>query len=194
MNYTKAKIFNIALKNLGVTIGVQSTEQTDRNTSILNEFYEIAKEKVLSDYDWGFASSYRELSLTLNESLNPKFLFEYDYPNDCVALREVVGLRGEERIEFEVGLDGLQKVIYTNRENAKIRYTKLISDEGNYTPEFALALSWYLAFLSAKSITGARLNTSDCYKIYVQMINEAKVRDANEGYIKGEDECNWFET
>lgn len=195
MNYTKAKILNMALKNLGVTVGVQNSEQTDRNTSVLNEFYEIAKEKVLSDYDWSFASSYRKLSLTLNKSSNPRFLFEYDYPNNCAAIREIISENPGERIEFEVSSnENSQRVILTNKENAGIRYTKLIEEEAYLTPEFAFAFSWYLAFLSAKAITGARVNTSDCYKIYIQMINEAKVRDANEGYIRGEDSCDWFET
>ena len=193
MNYTKAKIFNMALKNLGVSVGVQNSEQTDRNTNVLNEFYEISKEKVLSDYDWGFASTYRPLSLTLSESLNPRFLYEYDYPNNCAAIREIVSENPNERIEFEISSnESSQRVILTNKENAYVRYTKLIEEESYLTPEFAMALSWYLAFLSAKAITGARVNTSDCYKIYVQMINEAKVRDANEGYIKRDDECEWF--
>ena len=195
MNYTKAKIFNMALKNLGVTIGVQNSEQNDRNTSVLNEFYETAKEKVLSDYDWSFASAYRTLSLTLGQSLNPRFLYEYDYPNNCAAIREIVSENPNERIEFEVSSnENSQRVILTNKENARVRYTKLIEEETYLTPEFAFALSWYLAFLSAKAITGARVNTSDCYKIYVQMINEARAKDANEGYVKGVDECDWFET
>ena len=45
--YTKAKIFNMALKNLGVSVGVQGTEQNDRNSVVLNEFYDTAKEKTL---------------------------------------------------------------------------------------------------------------------------------------------------
>ena len=133
------------------------------------------------------------MSLTLSESLNPRFLYEYDYPNNCAAIREIVSENPNERIEFEISSnESSQRVILTNKENAYVRYTKLIEEESYLTPEFAMALSWYLAFLSAKAITGARVNTSDCYKIYVQMINEAKVRDANEGYIKRDDECEWF--
>lgn len=193
MSYTKTKIYNMALKNLGVTIGIQSASQTDRNTIVLNEFYDTAKEKTLSDFDWGFASTYRTLSLTGEKSLNPKYLYEYDYPNDCALVREILS-RNSEKVEFEVSskISG-QKVIYTNQENAIIRYTRFVKEETYYTPEFAMALSWYLAFLSAKAITGVRANTSDCLTLYKQMLNEAKVTDSNEGYIKEDFSCDWLE-
>ena len=45
MNYTKSKIFNIALKNLRVSVGMQNTNQSDKNTVILNEFYDSAREQ-----------------------------------------------------------------------------------------------------------------------------------------------------
>jgi hypothetical protein len=101
MNYTKAKIFNMALKNLGVSVGVQSTDQTDRNTSVMNEFYETAKEKTLADHDWGFASAYRSLTPTGGTCPNPKYSFEYDYPNNCTKIREIVSQDPTEVIDFE---------------------------------------------------------------------------------------------
>ena len=64
MNLTKAKIFNMALKNLRVSTGIYNINQTDKNTVVLNEYYDNAKEQVLKDYDWNFANSYRELALT----------------------------------------------------------------------------------------------------------------------------------
>ena len=39
MNYTKAKLFNIALKNLRVSVSIQNANQNDKNTIILNEYY-----------------------------------------------------------------------------------------------------------------------------------------------------------
>ena len=71
MNYTKAKIFNMALKNLRVSVSIQNPNQSDKNTIILNEFYDSAKEQVLKDFDWNFANSYRELTLTGNIPQNP---------------------------------------------------------------------------------------------------------------------------
>jgi hypothetical protein len=193
VNYTKTNIFNLALKNLGVSVGIQSTGQSDRNAVVMNEYYEIAKEKTLKDHDWSFASTYRELTPTGNKSLNPKFSHEYDYPNDCAFAREIV-TSSEEPIEFEPAsnISG-QRVILTNATPATIRYTRIVKEEAYYTPEFAMALSWFLAFLSASSITGARTKTSDCLQIYKKMLAEGMTTDANEGFIKTESVCNWLE-
>lgn len=192
--YTKAKIFNMALKNLGISVGIQSTNQNDRNSVVLNEYYDTAKEKTLTDYDWSFASAYRELTPTGGTSLNPKFTMEYDYPNDCLCVREIVTADETAKIEFEPASNSVgRRVIYTNESPAIIRYTRLVSEEAYYTPEFAMALSWYLAFLAASSITGARTKTSDCLQLYKSMIAEGRTADANEGFKETDDTCSWIE-
>lgn len=220
--YTKAKIFNMALKNLGVSVGVQGANQGDRNSVVLDEFYETAKEKTLADHDWGFASAFRELTPTGNDSLHPKFKYEYDYPNNCLKVREVylyekehLQNNNDERISFnnmaalhynnnnnELGKrqefisasdDSGNMIIYTNVQPAIARFTRLVSEETYYTPEFAMALSWYLAFLAAPSITGARVKTVDCLQIYKQMLREGTTADANEGFSEEDAECDWIE-
>lgn len=216
--YTKAKIFNMALKDLGVSVGVQGTTQTDRNTVVLNEFYDTAKEKTLTDHDWGFASAYREVTPADNTaSLNPKFVYKYDYPNDCLFVREVYlyikdsylnkqflenggiipcgyKIENPEKVEFEIASDTQgRRIFYTGVSPAIIRYTRLVNEEAYYTPEFAMALSWYLAFLSAPSITGARVKASDCLQVYSHMLREAATKDANEGYKEDEEKCDWIE-
>jgi len=220
--YTKAKIFNMALKNLGVSVGVQGANQGDRNTVVLDEFYETAKEKTLTDHDWGFASTFRELTPTQNISLHPKYNYVYDFPNNCMLVREVYlydeelykQIEDEEisffnmttlhhsnydkeifkRHNFEIGSDSSgNRIIYTNVQPAIARFTRIVEEETFFTPEFAMALSWFLAFLASSSITGARVKTADCLQIYKQMLKEAKTTDANEGFNEEETECDWLE-
>lgn len=194
MNYTKAKIFNIALKNLRVSISIQNANQTDKNTIILNEFYDSAKEQVLKDFDWNFANSYRELTLTGNIPQNPKFLYEYDYPNDCLFAREIIPYVNNEIVEFEIASNSSgNKVINTNITPAILRYTKLVNNENFFSTEFVMALCWYLAFLSAPSICGNRSIQSDCLSIYTSMLAKAKALNASEGYTKSVESCNWFD-
>ena len=194
MNYTKAKIFNIALKNLRVSVSLQSANQSDKNAVVLNEFYDSAREQVLKDFDWNFANSYRELTLTGNIPQNPKFLYEYDYPNDCVFAREIIPYTDKEIIEFEIAANLLgNKVINTNITPAILRYTKLVDNEAYYGSEFVMALGWYLAFLSAPSICGNRTIQNDCFSVYTGMLAKAKTLNASEGYIKNENSCNWYD-
>ncbi len=194
MNYTKAKIFNITLKNLRVSVGIQNTNQTDKNTVVLNEFYESAREQVLKDFDWNFANAYRELTLTGNIPQNPKFLYEYDYPNDCLFAREIIPYTNSKIVEFEVAsnITG-QKVINSNITPAVLRFTRLVDNEVYYSTEFVMALCWYLAFLAAPSITGNRAIQSDCLNVYTSMLAKAKTINASEGYIKNSDECSWLD-
>ncbi len=194
MNYTKSKIFNITLKNLRVSVGIQNSNQSDKNTVILNEFYDSAKEQVLKDFDWNFANSYRELALTGNIPQNPKFLYEYDYPNDCLFAREIIPYTNKETVEFEVAsnISG-QKVINTNITPAVLRYTKLVENETFFSTEFVMALCWYLAFLAAPAITGNRSIQSDCLSVYTSILAKAKTINASEGYLKNDDSCSWLD-
>lgn len=194
MNYTKSKIFNITLKNLRVSVGIQNSNQSDKNTVILNEFYDSAKEQVLKDFDWNFANSYRELALTGNIPQNPKFLYEYDYPNDCLFAREIIPYVNKDIVEFEVASNVTgQKVINTNITPAVLRYTKSIDNETFFSTEFVMALCWYLAFLAAPAITGNRSIQSDCLSVYTSILAKAKTINASEGYLKNDDSCSWLD-
>lgn len=193
MNYTKAKIFNIALKNLRISQSLQSAQQTDRNTVILNEYYESARDEVLKDFDWNFANAYRELTPTGNVSLNPRFLYEYDYPNDCLLARELINAYSEGITEFEVASSSsFQKVINTNISPAILRYTRVITNENFFPVEFAMALSWYLAFLAAPSVSADRALQSDCLNIYSSILRRAKVLNAQEGFFETKEDNKWI--
>ncbi len=194
MNFTKSKIFNIALKNLRVSVGIQNSNQSDKNTIVLNEFYESALEQVLKDFDWNFANSYRELSLTGNIPQNPKFLYEYDYPNDCVFAREIIPYADSDIVEFEIAANSTgQRVINSNMTPAVLRYTKYVENETFFSSEFVMALCWYLSFLAAPAITGNRSIQSDCLAVYTSMLAKAKTLNASEGYIKTEERCSWID-
>ncbi|MCD7878514.1 MAG: hypothetical protein LUG16_01115 [Candidatus Gastranaerophilales bacterium] len=194
MNYTKAKIYNMALKNLRVSVSIQNTNQTDKNTLVLNEFYDSAREQVLKDFDWNFASSYRELSLTGDIPQNPKYLYEYDYPNDCVFVREIVPYTQLNIIEFEVAASSSgNKVINTNITPVVIRYTKSIENETFFSSEFVMAFCWYLAFLAAPSITGNRSIQMDCFNVYTSILAKAKAINASEGYSASSETCSWLD-
>ena len=195
MNYTKDKIFNMTLKNLRVSIGLQMSNPADKNSVVLNEYYETAKNQALKDFDWNFASAYRELALTGNIPVNPRFLYEYDYPNDCLFAREIIPYGDTENmIEFEIASNTTgQRVINTNQAPVVLRYTRCIDNETFFTDEFVSALCWQLAFLAAPAITGNSSIQNSCMNVYSNMIAKARTLNASEGYIKAPDRCSWFD-
>ena len=124
MDYTKQKIFNLALKNLKVSVPVSASNTSEKNYSVLNEYYNTAKLQVLEATDWAFANSYKQLISLNDRPLNPCYEYAYDYPNDVACPRLIVVGRGEPQEHFEVASVGKKLQIWTNRENAVLKYTK----------------------------------------------------------------------
>ena len=195
MSYSKAQIFNLALNNLGISATIQNTDnQSDTLNIILNNYYDIAKEHVLKNHDWGFASRYRSLAKsTTNSPIHPKFKYQYDYPNDCLFIRSVINSVGK-NIEYEIASnsDG-QKIIFTNEQGVNIRYTANVDKETFFSSEFVIALTWYLAFLSSSAISGSNEDKNNCLKVYESVVLNAKSLDANESYCSEESNHNWLD-
>ena len=194
MTLSKAQIFNITLNILGVSMPLENPNGNDNRAILLNNYYELARDYVLKDHDWNFASTFKALTLCEKPPQFIKYKYCYDYPNDCVFAREIMPYANSEIVEFEVAANVMgNKVINTNLTPAVLRYTRLIENEALYPAEFVMALSWYLAFLSAPSICGNRTIQSDCLNIYTSMLAKAKALNASEGYIKNDNSCSWLD-
>lgn len=197
MSKSRVGLYNAALINLGVTSLIADLPSTDRNAIILNSFYDLALEQTLKDFDWNFASTYRDLSLTQSgESVIPKYIYEYDYPNDCLSARQIV-IASDDVVKFEVSSNYKtgQKVINTNQQFAILRYTRRISDENLLDSEFIVALSWYLAFLAGATITGGTEKGKYAYYMYSSLIKNAQVTNATEGCEDDDQEIGtWLES
>lgn len=187
--YSKQKIYNLALKNLKISMPIN---EGDKNWEVLEEYYEPAFQQVLEATAWVFAENYRKLLKLPEEPLDPNFLFAYDLPNDCASPREIVKLKNENVIYFKVATVDNKLQLWCNRDNAVLRYTKNNVSESDFTSNFAIALSWYLAFLAAPSIAGSRATQSDCLQIYTQLIDSAQVVNANFDNDDAEQYNNWL--
>jgi len=182
MTQSRAKLFNITLNILGVSTPLENANSTDNRAILLNNYYELARDYVLKDYDWNFASVYRRLALSPSENENLKFKYCYDYPNDCICARDIYDDETNETQKFEVSsLDSGQKVILCDCENAILRYTKRIDKEVFFGCEFSIALAYYLASLTAGVITGSIQKGELAYEKYKVLIKRAKLLNAQEG-------------
>ena len=200
MNFSKSQIFNMALNHLGISAVVQNTTQNDTETTVLNNFYEIAKVQVLSDFDWNFARKYRELTLSDLASPDINFLYAYDYPNDCIATRYLTGKFGKTK-KYDVATNSKgEKIILANVSPAILVYTRNISSEdfgvpeSYFTSDFVMCLSLYLASLVAVSITGSEARNIDNLKKYKMFIAHAKVKNASEFSQYDEDNSTYIDS
>ena len=195
MAYSKVGIFNMDLHHLSITapISVNSMDK-DSKAIILNNFYETARDEVLKAFDWGFASAYKDLTLSTEKSPNPKYPFVYDCPNDCITARAIIDtVKGDER-KFEpyINSNG-DKSYLAEVECARLRYTKRVEKEVLFEPEFALTLSYYLAALAGETITGQQKKADACLQKYEWKLNKAKQLNAQEGAAEDEDNSEYYD-
>lgn len=179
---SKIQIFNITLNILGVSNPVENSQCDDNRVILLNNYYPLARDYVLKDYDWNFASTFKKLSLLDSENELNKYKYCYDYPNDCICARDIFENSNYVLQKFEIGLNENQnKVIYCDLDNAILRYTKRVEHENSFTSEFSMALAYYLASLTSNVITGSLQKGEIAYEKYSQILKHAKVVNAQEG-------------
>ena len=196
MSLSKAKLYNITLNILGVSTPLENANSTDNRAILLNNYYEIARDYVLKDFDWNFASQYRKLTLR-NDYTNEesKFGFCYDYPNDCICAREIYDYNSKKLQKFIISsLSNGQKVILTDVEDAILRYTKKIEKEVYFAPEFSLALAYYLASLTSSVLVGSIQKGELAYEKYKAILKRAKVLNATEGAEQIYDETTYIDS
>lgn len=181
MSISKSQIFNITLNILGVSMPLENAQSDDNRSILLNNYYELARDYVLKDFDWNFASVYRKLSLSLEED-NSEFQYCYDYPNDCISARNLFNCDFSKSEKFVVSSSQSgSRIILTNISDAVLRYTRRVDKEIYFSPEFSIALSYYLASLTSNVITGSLQKGEMAYEKYQKLLRRAKVMNAYEG-------------
>ena len=181
---TKTRIFNMALHELGISSPiVNSEQQNDTRAVILNNYYEAAKDEVLKAYDWNFAEKYRVLTPVEEEILHPKYMYAYDYPNDCLNARSLYSQCGDTLTkEFKISASEKgSKIILANISPAVLRYTRRVDNETLFDSEFSTALAMYLAGLTGQALTGSQQKAVDALKKYWDKMRLAHIINVSEG-------------
>ena len=182
MSISKVQIFNITLNILGVSTSIENPNSPDSCAILLNNYYELAKEYVLKDFDWNFASTYRVLAVGEEQSVLNKFSYCYTYPNNCISAREVYDSYTQTEMPFKIAtLESGSKVILTDAQGAILRYTRKIDKEIYFTGEFSMALAYYLASLTSNVIAGSLQKGELAYEKYKTFLKHAKMLNATEG-------------
>ena len=186
----------MALHELGISAPVAGTgSEYESRAVILNNYYETARDEVLKANDWNFAQKYRVLTPSNRQNLHPKFMYMFDYPNDCLNARELYDHDGDDlKKEFQVSADDIcNKVIYCNVENALLKYTRRITDEQFFDAEFSNALALYLAALTGQALTGSQQKADDALKKYWDKVRLARISNTSEGQELDEDNTTYLD-
>ena len=193
MSFSKTKIFNIALSNLGVSAPIQNSIENNPTAILMNNYYELARDTVLEAHEWSFATAYKKLSISEeNAPEGSKWAYNFTFPNDCIAPRAIIDLADRKEKKYEPATDSSgQKIILTNCNPCMLRYTRRVTNETFFTAAFVNALGFYLAYLSAQVIVGSGNKKNTNLQDYQLAIRQAIVTDARKTQIKDQDDKDY---
>ncbi len=175
--------YNLALSNIAAKAFVQSLTEDSNERKYCSANFNTALETVLEDHDWGFASAYKYLALTINDA-EGQWIYQYAYPSDCIKVREIMRDSDDEAVipyKKDMNSGGTGMVIHTDKESAKLRYTKKVANPVLFTAKAFEALGWKLSTMIAIPLTGNLKLKQGAETSYLKVLAEAKVSDISEG-------------
>lgn len=200
---SEVSICNLALSHLGDEATVSSIDPAEGSQQAEHcaLFYPIARNTVLESHPWGFATR-RQALVELADTPAGTWGFVYQRPNNCLRALSVlssstrsaftvirngsvVAVGGEELGDefIEETLDGDVRVIYTNVEDAQLRYIRLVDDTTKYSALVVNAIARLLASMLAgpiiKGSTGMQVGASHLKQYYEVDLKVAMMADAN---------------
>lgn len=217
---SEVDICNLALANLGDVATVSSINPPEGSAQAehCQRFYPIARDSLLEMHPWGFAT--KRTTLALLGSSWPEWKYCYAQPSDMLNALAVLsdtaandysvpipqpysniatvnagqGFYTPQPFSCETLDDGTE-VIYTDVENATLRYTARVEDSTKFSPLFVEALSWLLASKLAgpilKGDAGAAM-AKNCMQSFLVTYSKATVSDANQRRTNIQQSVNWM--
>jgi hypothetical protein len=180
---TQLDIANLALAHLNVGKPIGSLAEATQSARVMTQFYAQARNEVLRDFGWPFATKF--VSLTLVAGPSPRasvdYAYSYRYPADGVTARRLrIQPRRPDvrlaRVPFTVAQDGTGRLLLTDVPPIdattdfpafpQLEYTAAV-DESLWPPDFVMAVSRLLAWYASPLITGG-----DPHKLGVRAFQE----------------------
>ena len=181
-------ICNLALSRLGDDATVSSIDPAEGSAQAehCKRFYPMARDVALSKHLWNFATKRAALAL-LSGVTTAEWQYAYSAPSDILSSSAVINIYPDGSfqdggVEYAIETTTANGVvIYTNVENAYIRYISKVTDTTRFTIEFVDALSYLLASYLAgpvlKGEMGMKISV-DMLKMFKVAMAEALVSDA----------------
>ncbi len=183
---TEVEIVNMSLSHLGIGKEIANlTTETSQEASAARRYYGVARDTVLRDFPWPFATKITTLSLVASNP-NDEWAYSYRYPSDCLYIRRILsGIRNdyrESRVPYKIAQDSAGLLIFTDQGTAQVEYTIKAIDPLRYPADFSMALSYMLAALIAPKLTGGdQFKLGDkAFKLYYLLLTQAAAKAFNE--------------
>ena len=198
-------VANFALRHLGVESEIASLKEKSVEARTLNSFFKLARENTLRGFPWQFAMKIDGLAL-VDEFIGDDdrgygYRYAYAYPANALRVFMVLdrdfsprrgGIPTEyfddavyrehvKRNPFRQFLGNQGKEIHTDVYQARVAMVSRDAPDVDLPSDYVLALSYFLAYLSAPTL--ARGNDKIKQEMLIQYkmaIGEAKATSLNE--------------
>lgn len=195
-------ICNLALAGLGDEATISSIDPPEGSAQAEHaaRWYPVALDALLEAHPggWSFATTRTPLALLTEEPVSG---WEYAYarPADCVRCLSVhspdaTDDNDPQAYTLEAAADGTV-VLYTNQEDAVLRYTRRVTDTNKFTPLFSDALMLLLrSYLAGPVIKGdAGLKAAKTWlDVYGRRVAEARQSDAGQQRVTPKHSPSWM--
>ena len=167
--YSDVKICNMALRFIGVA-PILSLEETSKQALACNLLYEPARDLVLCEMAWSFAVRRQALGELSDDNLT-EYTYMYQLPEDPYCLQPL-GLI-DHPLEPWI-IEG--RALYTNLEDASLRYVAQVTDPEQFDAPFIKALAYRIAADTNFSLNGdsGKNKTVEMEEFYLSALRRAE--------------------
>ena len=184
-------ICNLALTHLGEGEIIADLEEGSVNADRCGVYYPIALDQMLERHDWNFATFRTTLAL-LSDDTGTAWTYSYSVPASYVRAIAVLFPDAKDNDPQPYEVETLQNgdlVIYTDTEDAILRYVKRVTDTAKFSPLFVVAFSrlmaGYLAGPIIKGTDGMRVGEAQMQQ-FEKDFAKAAAADANSRHVQQE--------
>jgi hypothetical protein len=182
------QICNLALSHIGQRPIVAITDNSNEARKCLLN-YEFARDSVLRAHDWNFATTIESLATIADETI-PGWDFLYMRPAHCLYIRKIYNdstVKDARSTEFkEVKTSTNLKAIACNIAEAYAEFTHITTDPNDFDSNFVEALTFKLASLLTKAITGDIALGDKMEGRYLSVISDARRVNSSERNVRTE--------
>jgi hypothetical protein len=187
---SRVDICNLALNSLGEN-QISSLDDLDDVSVICNLHYYPLLDEALRRHDWLFATMRQTLADSADTN-NTIYEYNYTLPEDPYCLK-VLKLLDENNVELDREdypyiIEG--RTLYTDLEDAKIKYIGRVTDVTDFDAAFALFFAEYMAWKLAYRITGDARKESMAEVRQARAFDEARAHDLEEA-VSLESTTSW---
>lgn len=140
-------ICNLALQRIGQFSPITALSDDSDYANMASRAYPVVRDALLERHAWNFATS-RVSMPKVDVALNG-WASAYALPSDCISVLAVhhATERGHEPCTYEWVIEsvGSHNVLFTDCNDAVIKYIKRVPESGMFSPMFVDALAWLLA-------------------------------------------------